>query len=82
MALRVPGLIYILNNLGDKWSGTSVKTQWTNQKFIPIAWDGHDTAIPMNARRMLTAIQNFRLPRVATAFKCRLKRDRQGGLRY
>ncbi len=41
-----PGLIYVLNNLGDKWSGTSVKTKWANQKFAPIAWDGHDGAHP------------------------------------
>ena len=41
-----PGLIYVLNNLGDKWSGTSVKTKWPNQKFKPVAWDGHDTAHP------------------------------------
>ena len=41
-----PGLVYVLNNLGDKWSGTSVKTKWQNQKFRPIAWDGHDTAHP------------------------------------
>lgn len=40
------GLVYVLNNLGDKWSGTSVKTKWANQKFAPIAWDGHDTAHP------------------------------------
>jgi alpha-amylase len=40
------GLIYVLNNLGDKWSGTSVKTKWPNQKFKPVAWDGHDTAHP------------------------------------
>lgn len=36
-----PGLVYVLNNLGDQWSGTSVKTQWPNQRFVPIAWDGH-----------------------------------------
>ena len=41
-----PGLIYVLNNLGNQWSGTSVKTKWKNQKFAPIAWDGHDTAHP------------------------------------
>jgi alpha-amylase len=41
-----PGLIYVLNNLGDKWSGTSVKTKWANQKFAPVAWDGHDDAHP------------------------------------
>ncbi|ADW68393.1 alpha-amylase domain-containing protein [Granulicella tundricola] len=36
-----PGLVYVLNNLGDKWSGTSVKTKWCNQRMVPIAWDGH-----------------------------------------
>jgi alpha-amylase len=41
-----PGLVYVLNNLGDQWSGTSVKTQWVNQRFKPLAWDGHDTAHP------------------------------------
>ena len=41
-----PGLVYVLNNLGDRWSGTSVKTKWANQRFVPIAWDGHDEAWP------------------------------------
>jgi len=41
-----PGLVFVLNNLGDKWSGTVVQTKWQNQKFRPIAWDGHDTAHP------------------------------------
>ena len=41
-----PGLIFVLNNLGNQWSGTSVKTQWKNQKFVPAAWDGHDVALP------------------------------------
>ena len=40
------GLVYVLNNLGNQWSGTSVKTKWQNQKFKPVAWDGHDTAHP------------------------------------
>ncbi|QMV18844.1 DUF1939 domain-containing protein [Granulicella sp. 5B5] len=40
------GLVYVLNNLGDKWSGTSVKTRWQSQRFKPVAWDGHDTAHP------------------------------------
>jgi alpha-amylase len=44
--VRQSGLIYVLNNLGDKWSGATVKTQWKNQKFVPVAWDGHDTAAP------------------------------------
>ena len=41
-----PASIYVLNNLGDQWSGTSVKTQWPNQKFAPIAWDGHNAPHP------------------------------------
>jgi alpha-amylase len=41
-----PGLIFVLNNLGNQWSGTSVKTQWENQKFVPAARDGHDVALP------------------------------------
>jgi alpha-amylase len=36
-----PGLIYVLNNLGNQWSGTPVKTKWANQRFVPAAWDGH-----------------------------------------
>jgi len=40
------GLIYVLNNLGNQWSGTTVMTQWKNQRFVPIAWDGHDEAHP------------------------------------
>ncbi len=40
------GLVYVLNNLGNQWSGTSVKTKWTNQRFKPVAWGGHDTAHP------------------------------------
>ena len=44
--LNQPGLIYVLNNLGDKWSGTTVKTKWANQRFVPVAWDGHDESHP------------------------------------
>jgi alpha-amylase len=40
------GLIYVLNNLGNQWSGTSVKTKWANQKLTPVAWDGYDSAHP------------------------------------
>ncbi len=40
------GLVYVLNNLGNQWSGTSVKTKWTNTRMVPIAWDGHDEAHP------------------------------------
>lgn len=37
-----PGLIFVINNLGNQWSGTAVKTQWQNQRFAPLAWDGHE----------------------------------------
>jgi len=40
------GLIYVLNNLGNQWSGTVVQTRWQNQRFVPIAWDGHDAPHP------------------------------------
>jgi Domain of unknown function (DUF1939). len=35
-----PGLVFVLNNHGDKWSGASVKTKWNNARFIPGAWRG------------------------------------------
>lgn len=41
-----PGLVYVLNNMGDRWSGTVVQTQWKNTKFKPVAWDGHDINHP------------------------------------
>jgi len=41
-----PGLVYVLNNMGDRWSGTTVQTQWKNTKFKPVAWDGHDINHP------------------------------------
>ena len=40
------GLVYVLNNLGNQWSGTKVQTKWNNQKFKPVAWDGKDDAHP------------------------------------
>ena len=54
------GLIYVLNNLGDQWSGTSVKTKWKKQKFVPVAWDGHDTATP--TERITDAHGNSEFP--------------------
>lgn len=41
-----PGCVYVLNNLGNQWSGTTVNTKWPNQKFKPVAWSGHDEAHP------------------------------------
>ena len=33
-----PGLIYVLNNRGDRWNGGWVSTQWTRAEFVPVAW--------------------------------------------
>jgi alpha-amylase len=33
-----PGLIYVLNNRGDKWNGAWVNTQWRNAELPCIAW--------------------------------------------
>ena len=32
------GLIYVLNNRGDRWNGNWVTTQWQNVEFTPVAW--------------------------------------------
>jgi len=44
--LDQPGLVYVLNNLGNQWSGATVQTKWVNQRFKLVAWDGHDIAYP------------------------------------
>jgi alpha-amylase len=33
-----PGLIYVLNNRGDRWNGAEVTSQWQNVEFNPVAW--------------------------------------------
>ena len=33
-----PGLIYVLNNHGERWQGEWVNTRWTNASFQPVAW--------------------------------------------
>jgi alpha-amylase len=40
------GLIYVLNNRGDGWDGTSVATQWQNADLKPVAWGGQDDSQP------------------------------------
>lgn len=35
-----PGLILVLNNSGNGWSGTQVVTRWTSTHLTPIAWWG------------------------------------------
>jgi alpha-amylase len=41
-----PGLVYVLNNLGNAWNGITVQTQWTNTHFQPVAYGGQDTSRP------------------------------------
>jgi alpha-amylase len=33
-----PGLIYVLNNRGDRWDGAWVNTQWRRTELSCIAW--------------------------------------------
>jgi alpha-amylase len=33
-----PGLVFVLNNRGDRWNGAWVSTQWHNVDFKPVAW--------------------------------------------
>jgi len=41
------GLIFVLNNLGDEWNGTWVRTQWTATKLTTLAWRGdNDLNVP------------------------------------
>ena len=41
-----PGLVYVLNNLGNAWNGITVQTQWLNTQFEPVAYGGQDTSRP------------------------------------
>lgn len=40
------GLVFVLNNRGDGWNGSSVQTHWINTRFDAVAWDGHDQTTP------------------------------------
>lgn len=42
----LPGLIFVLNNRGDQWSGQSVISQWKNKQLKPVAWYGADKSKP------------------------------------
>jgi alpha-amylase len=42
----LPGLVYVLNNLGDAWNGAIVQTQWQGLRFDPIAYGGNDASRP------------------------------------
>jgi alpha-amylase len=42
----LPGLVYVLNNLGDAWNGATVQTQWQRVRFEPVAYGGNDASRP------------------------------------
>jgi alpha-amylase len=35
-----PGLVYVLNNRGDRWQGQWANTQWRSAELVPVAWWG------------------------------------------
>lgn len=42
-----PGLVFVLNNRGDRWNGAWVDTQWRGISFTPVAWwSGIDLSRP------------------------------------
>ena len=42
-----PGLVFALNNRGDRWNGAWATTQWRNVAFKPLAWwSGSDLSRP------------------------------------
>jgi alpha-amylase len=44
-----PGLIYVLNNRGDRWNGAWANTQWRNHELAPVAWwSRNDMAPPIS----------------------------------
>jgi alpha-amylase len=40
------GLVFVLNNRGDRWSGSYIDTSRTNTAYRPVAWSGQDGAAP------------------------------------
>ncbi len=40
------GLVYVLNNRGDRWDGSTVQTQWKNAMLEPVAYGGQDNTKP------------------------------------
>jgi alpha-amylase len=44
---NAPGLVFVLNNRGDRWNGAWVSTRWRDTLFSPVAWwSGADLARP------------------------------------
>ena len=46
-----PGLVYVLNNRGDRWNGAWVTTQWNAVDMFPVAWwSASDRSQPFEQR--------------------------------
>jgi len=60
-----PGLIYVLNNRGDRWNGQWVNIQWCNSELVPVAWwSKTDMAQPVAQRTDIDGrVQFFAAPR-------------------
>jgi alpha-amylase len=43
---NLPGLVFVMNNRGDRWQGAWVQTSKPNSRFIPMAWRGKDDVNP------------------------------------
>lgn len=54
-----PGLVFVLNNRGDGWNGTSVGTRWPNKAFAPIAWNGRDQSAPQPKLTSAAGVADF-----------------------
>jgi len=44
-----PGLIFVLNNRGDRWQGQWVDSNRSSTRFAPIAWWGHEASTPLES---------------------------------
>ena len=44
-----PGLVFVLNNRGDRWQGQWVDTSRASTRYVPVAWWGHDGAAPLES---------------------------------
>jgi len=57
------GLIFVLNNRGDEWKSSRVKTQWENTKFSPGAWRGkNDGGVPKDIKTDTDGYGEFQAP--------------------
>jgi alpha-amylase len=57
------GLVYALNNRGDRWNGAWVSTRWRDTAFTPIAWwSGTDRSRPADQRSSADGRAQFWAP--------------------